>query len=79
MPDVAVRDTDVAGDYALGVMDFAAAAIDEAESAILDAVYARANADVSSSSNTATACISPSHNDFIVAVATAVPGPSRPG
>ena len=48
MPDVAARDADVAGDYALGAMDFAAAAIDEAESAILGAVYARGNADVSS-------------------------------
>ena len=38
MPDVAARDANVAGDYALGAMDFAATAIDEAESAILGAV-----------------------------------------
>jgi hypothetical protein len=43
--DVAERDANRAEDYALDTIAFATAAVDEAESAVLGAMYARANAD----------------------------------
>jgi hypothetical protein len=41
----AATDADIAESYALDVIDFAQAAVEEAESASLDAMYARAEAD----------------------------------
>ena len=42
---VAAKDAALAEDYALDTIDFATAVIGEAESAVLSAMYARANAD----------------------------------
>jgi uncharacterized protein YicC (UPF0701 family) len=41
---LAVKDADHAEDYALSAIDFAQATLEEAEAAVLDAMYSRANA-----------------------------------